>query len=74
MDGIDRNRIRGMMTERRMTYRDLATETGYTITTISNFLNGKNPTYGLMRAIKTALKMDAATADSIFFVPDLPTT
>lgn len=72
MDSIDRNRIRGMMAEKRMTYRNLAIATGFTETTISNFLNGKNPSYQLMRALKMALTMDAITADEIFFPRDLP--
>ena len=66
------NRIRGMMAERRLTNRDVAIKTGFTETTISNFLNGKNPSYRLMRALKFALMMDAETADNIFFADDLP--
>lgn len=72
MDSINRSKIRGIIAEKRMTYRELAIATGFTETTISNFLNGKNPSYRLMRALRKALSMDSKTADEIFFASDLP--
>ena len=71
MDGINRNKIRGIMAEKRLTNRDMALKTGFTETTISNFLNGMNPSYKLMRALRTALELDAESADEIFFANNL---
>lgn len=72
MDSINRNKIRGIMAENRMTFKELSEKSGFSETTVSNFLNGQNPSYMLMLGIKKALNLDAQTASDIFFNTDLP--
>lgn len=71
-DGINRHRIKNLMTEKSFTEREMAIRTGFTEATINGFLRGRNPSYKLMKAIQKALELDATAATDIFFGSNLP--
>lgn len=71
MDGINRNRLRGIMAEKGLTIKALADEIEYSEVTLGNFLRGGNPSYGLIKAIVKALKLSPEDATQIFFGPEL---
>lgn len=71
MDGINRARIRGIIAEKGLTLKDLSGMTGFTQATLSNFLNGNNPSYRLMKALGRALELTAEESAAVFFAHDI---
>lgn len=74
MDGIQRDKLRGIMAEQGFTITRLAEETGVTRATLSAFLRGSSPSYRVMRSIQRALHLTGAQAGRIFFEVDLRNT
>lgn len=71
MDGIKRDEIRGLMAKKGFNITSLAREVGVSRFTMSGFLNGKSPSYDLMRGIQCVLGMSSIQALDIFFEGDL---
>ena len=70
MDTVNRKKLKLKMVEQDFNITTLASKAGTSRTTLSNFFNGKNPSYELMKKLSKALSLTQEEAGSIFFDPD----